>query len=70
VLHPTHCNDYKGVWHDILYMSRGAVQRGGGLFLVIITGTGRIKNHVLKVVPGTTDDGLQPALTYMLRDES
>lgn len=69
VEHPRHCNDWRGVWHDICWMSRVTVARGGGLFIVIIAGTGRIRNHILRVECGATDEGA-PALTYMLRDES
>ncbi len=45
VNHPKWCNDYNGVWHDILWMSRKNITRRFDptthLFKVIITGTGR-----------------------------
>jgi len=58
-----HCNDFKGVWHDVLFMGRGAAvnaiktgQTSG--FQVIITGTGRKRIHTVYVA----FDG--EALTY------
>jgi len=64
-----HCNDYKGVWHDVLFVGRpatvhaiktfratGSVAPCG--FKVIITGTGRKKVHTVYVA----FDG--EALTY------
>ncbi len=66
-----HCNDYRGVWHDVLYMSRTApVKRWqtGCLFRVIITGTGRKRNHTLKIECGPGDDA-EPVLTVMLPEE-
>ena len=47
-------NDYKGVWHDVLSMMafyvRANVNARGNtvVFKVIITGTGRTRNHWLK----------------------
>ncbi len=70
--HPDWCNDFKGVWHDILHMSKVAiVQRIDAtqhLFRVIITGTGRKRYHMLKIVchPG---DNAEPVLTVMMPDE-
>ena len=66
-----YCNDYRGVWHDVLYMSRMApVKRWqtGCLFRVIITGTGRKRSHTLKIECGPGDDG-EPVLTVMLPEE-
>jgi hypothetical protein len=58
-----HHNDWKGVWHDVLWMS--GVSRGRRLrvgekapFYCYITGCGRRKKHVLTV----TWDG--EALTF------
>jgi len=71
VKHPKHCNDYKGVWHDILWMSRVCPTKKwatGRLFLVIITGVGRKRNHTLKIECGPGDDG-EPVLTIMLPEE-
>jgi hypothetical protein len=62
VAHPRWCNDWKGVAHDIVWMAKiggalkaaqdGARAHGSGRdrFLVIITGTGRRRNHVLDAV--------------------
>lgn len=46
--HPRWLNDWRGVWHDVLWMARR--HNAEGLFLVIITGTGRKRNHVLRIV--------------------
>lgn len=73
VAHPRWCNDWSGVVHDILWMSRGAVRRasqqaridgiGRAAFLVIITGCGRRRNHRLDAV--ISGDGL----TFSLEGE-
>lgn len=72
-----HCNDWRGVWHDIMWMSAGARRRLAGsfdgsetsaLFLVIITGTGRVRNHTLKVGLSLDETG-RPCWTYMLATE-
>lgn len=67
VEHPRWANDYRGVWHDVLWMSRGAVrlavERGRAEFQVIITGTGRQRLHTLAVA----FDG--EAFTFMLEGE-
>lgn len=63
-------NDQAGVLHDICWMSRfgQVVDPTTRLFKVIITGTGRRKNHWLKIVchPGDTPE---PVLTIMLPEE-
>jgi hypothetical protein len=72
VNHPKHCNDWRGVWHDVLWMSqRNITQRFDEtthLFQVTITGTGRRKVHTLKAQchPG---DNAEPVITIMLPDE-
>jgi hypothetical protein len=69
------CNDWKGVWHDILWMSHGARQAALAtgapyLFRVIITGTGRKRLHTLKVERGfATPTSEEPHLVYMMEDE-
>ncbi|MBN2209824.1 MAG: hypothetical protein JW709_00365 [Sedimentisphaerales bacterium] len=71
VHHPRWCNDVKGVWHDILWMSRVAARsldESTRLFQVIITGTGRKRTHTLKIVCGPGDEG-EPVLTVMLPNE-
>jgi hypothetical protein len=71
VAHPQHANDWRGVWHDILWMSRVAPLRsfpGGRLFKVVITGTGRKRLHTLKALVHPDEAG-RPCLTIMLPDE-
>ena len=72
VNHPKHCNDYLGVWHDILWMSRKYITHRIDptchLFEVIITGTGRKKIHTLKVMCGPGDNA-EPVVTIMLPEE-
>jgi hypothetical protein len=69
--HPDHANDWKGVWHDLLWMSHvSPVQSlpGGRLFRVIITGTGRRCLHTLKIQIHPGDNG-EPCATIMLPEE-
>ena len=71
VASPKHANDWHGVWHDILWMSRVSpvqVWQGGRLFRVIITGTGRKRLHTLKAIQHPDETG-RPSLTIMLPDE-
>ena len=72
VNHPKHCNDYKGVWHDICWMAIHNTKRRFDptthLFEVIITGTGRKRLHMLKMVCGPGDNA-EPVLTIMLPEE-
>ncbi len=72
VNHPKHCNDYKGVWHDILWMSKMGITRRFDatthLFKVIITGAGRKKVHELKIQCHLGDNA-EPVLTVMLPGE-
>ena len=72
--HPKHCNDWKGVWHDILWMAkvdstRQEIDPTTVVFTVIITGVGRSRYKRLKFVCGPNDDG-SPCLTLMLPSES
>ena len=72
VEHPKHQNDWRGVWHDILWMSRKNITRrfdaATHLFKVWITGAGRKRWHELKIQchPG---DRAEPVLTVMLPGE-
>jgi hypothetical protein len=75
VNHPHHMNDYRGVWHDICFMSIVLPERKlrddyslTVWFKVIITGTGRIKKHLLKRVM-TPDGHGGVEITFMLADE-
>ncbi|MEW6775927.1 MAG: DUF6573 family protein [Bdellovibrionota bacterium] len=69
-----YANDYKGVIHDILWMSRGGGIRWRSpddttvLFDVIITGTGPKRIHRFKIVVGPGDKA-EPVLTIMLPEE-
>lgn len=67
-----HCNDWKGVWHDVCHMSKGPLYREldptTRVFRVIITGAGRNKYWDLKAVCGPDDNG-EPCLTFLLRNE-
>lgn len=66
------CNDYRGIWHDILWMSkRGAIARPDPstvVFKVIIRGAARQSVWTLKAVCGPGDD-LSPVVTIMLYGE-
>jgi hypothetical protein len=71
VNNPKHCNDYAGILHDLLYMSKVSYTPQGDdtrLFTVIITGLGRRKYHRFKIVCGPGDLG-EPVLTIMLPNE-
>jgi len=66
-----HCNDYQGILHDMLWMSRvcrRVIDASTVIFTVIITGAGRGRNHEFKMVCGPDDDGA-PCLTIMLPNE-
>jgi len=56
-----HHNDWRGVWHDVLWMSKMANR--DGLYYCTITGTGRVRKHVLK--RQDTAEGI----VFMLRHE-
>lgn len=71
VANPKHANDWRGVWHDVLHMSRACpvrVWQGGRLFRVIITGAGRKRLHTLKAISHPDETG-RLCLTIMLPDE-
>jgi hypothetical protein len=67
-----YCNDYRGVWHDILWMSkRNVISRPDPttvLFTVKITGAGRRQLYTFKMVCGPGDDS-SPVLTLMLPEQ-
>lgn len=74
VNNPKWCNDYKGIWHDILFMSIHAVQSRPSddtvLFRVIINGAGNKKYYDLKAVCAAIDiDDPRPCVTFMLAEE-
>lgn len=71
VENPRYCNDYAGVLHDMLWMSRTMgrwVDVQSRIFRVIIQGAGRQRYYDFKIVchPG---DQCEPVLTIMLPDE-
>ncbi len=69
VNNPKYRNDYRGVWHDICWMSRVTPSRAREVvyFKVIIAGTGRKRLHLLKRVMTLGESG--PEVTFMLPDE-
>jgi hypothetical protein len=68
-----HCNDWKGVLWDILYMSQKTGRRldpQTTQFTVIITGAARKKYHTFLIQCGPIDiDNPAPALTIMHPEE-
>ena len=71
VENPRYSQDYAGILHDMLFMSRAAGRRldtSTVTFPTIIVGAGRSRNYrfVLRVGPG--DQG-EPVITIMLPDE-
>lgn len=66
-----HCNDYAGILHDMLWMSRchrRQLDASTVLFRVIITGAGRSKYFDFKLAVGSGDQG-EPVITIMLPTE-
>ena len=66
-----HCNDFNGVIHDMLWMSRMYAQKVSEttrLFKVKIVGAGRKSVYIFKIVCGPNDD-MSPALTIMMPHE-
>jgi hypothetical protein len=66
-------NDWKGVWHDILWMSRVMkryIDESTVQFQVIIRGAGRRQKYTMMAKVGATDiDNPAPAVTIYLPDE-
>jgi hypothetical protein len=75
VNNPKYWNDWRGVWHDICFMSKVAPGRRRlrtldtetMWFKVIIVGVGRTRYHTLKRVMVGTPTGVE--VTFMLADE-
>jgi len=68
VENPRYCNDYAGVLHDMLWMSRTMgrwVDEQTRIFRVIIQGAGRQRYYDFKIVCHPGDQG-EPVLTIML----
>jgi hypothetical protein len=66
-----HANDWKGVWHDVLWMSNVPpipIVPSQRVFQVIVQGAGKRGPHTFKVVAHPGDRG-EPCLTIMLPNE-
>lgn len=71
VENPRHGNDYAGILHDMLWMSKvmnRKIDESTVIFRVIITGAGRSKYFDFKLVVGPGDQG-EPVITIMLPNE-
>lgn len=71
VENPRFCNDYAGILHDMLWMSRTykrTVDESTVIFRVIIKGAGRKSVFDFKMVCGPDDSGA-PCMTIMLPSE-
>lgn len=71
VENPLYCNDYAGILHDMLYMSKvfkRQIDESTVIFRVIITGAGRQRNFDFKLQVGPGDQG-EPVITIMMPDE-
>ncbi len=71
VANKKHCNDFAGVLHDMLWMSKvykRQVDPTTVMFRVKITGAGRKSVYDFKMVCGPGDDA-EPVMTIMLPDE-
>lgn len=68
---PNHLNDFPGILHDILWMSRcnsKPLSESARVFDVVIKGAGRQAVYKMKIVCGPGDD-LQPVVTIMLPED-
>ena len=71
VENPRYCNDYAGILHDMLWMSRTMCRRVDEqtrIFRVIIQGASRQRYYDFKIVCHPGDQG-EPVLTIMLPGE-
>ncbi len=68
-----HCNDWNGVFNDLMTMSRHcaiAISPSCNQFVCIITGTGRVKQHTFYLEVGAMDiNDPAPVMTLMLPDD-
>jgi hypothetical protein len=73
VNHPNWCNDWNGVFHDLMTLSRNLyvnVSPELRKFYCIITGTGRKRQHEFYMQCGPMDiDDPTPVLTLMMKDD-
>lgn len=66
-----YCNDYAGILHDMLWMSKvcgRSLNPSTRIFTVIIKGAGRKSKFTFKIVCGPGDQA-EPVLTIMLPTE-
>jgi len=66
-----YCNDYAGILHDMLWMSKvmkHQIDESTVIFRVIIQGAGRSKYYDFKLVVGPGDNA-EPVITIMLPGE-
>jgi hypothetical protein len=66
-----YCNDFAGILHDMLNMSKVYFRRLDDqtrLFTITILGAGQQRNYTFKMVCGP-DDNAEPCLTILLPDE-
>lgn len=71
VENPRYCNDYAGLLHDMLWMSRVGGRKLDAstvVFRVAIAGAGRARYYDLKLAIGPGDQG-EPVITLMLPSE-
>lgn len=72
VANKKYCNDFNGIVHDMLYMSKRMAIRevspSTRLFQMIIKGAGRKSNYTFKIVCGPGDNA-EPTMTIMLPEE-
>lgn len=71
VENPRYCNDYAGILHDMLFMSKAMGRRLDAstvLFRVIIQGAGRSKYYDFKLMVHPGDQG-EPTITISLPTE-
>ena len=71
VENPLYCNDYAGILHDMLFMSKAMGRKLDAstvLFKVIIAGAGRSPYHTFKLYVGPGDNA-EPAITILLPNE-
>ena len=71
VENPCYCNDYAGILHDMLHMSKVCkrqIDESTVIFRVIIMGAGGQRNFDFKLQVGPGDQG-EPVITIMLPDE-
>lgn len=66
-----YCNDYAGILHDMLWMSKvmkRQINESTVIFRVIIAGAGRQRNYDFKLQVSPGDNG-EPVITIMLQNE-